>query len=370
MQKSCFSYPVEFVEDAFGESPVLADTLKKVTGSDKPKVLIVADMNVVQRTEGLGAKIGRYVQVHVIVLAGSPVVIAGGEKVKADNLQSALKVMTALLTARLGRNDAVLAIGGGTILDIAGYAAAQVRGGTRIVRLPTTPAAMLDGAFADYAAVDSASVKDALRVPSVPAAVVIDTTFADTVLDGVWRSAAAEAVRLAVASDAALMKKLEKLLPAYRERDPAALEAMAEAVCAVRAKKGGTVLGQWVALRLESLSGYKLPHGYAVAIGVCIDLGYAVEKGRMKPADRDRAVRLLAETGALDGMAHSNHLLGQTENLLFGLDAWNLTSERAAVAVPEAIGRSAEEPEPDRAALAKVMKGLVSSVTPPQNMVQ
>ena len=83
MQKSCYSYPVEFVEDVFGESSVLADLLKKATGSDEPKVLIVADMNVVQRTEGLGTKIGRYVQAHGIRLAGSPVVIAGGERINS-----------------------------------------------------------------------------------------------------------------------------------------------------------------------------------------------------------------------------------------------------------------------------------------------
>ena len=193
MQKSCFSYPVEFTEDAFGESAVLADTLRKVTGSDEPKVLIIADMNVVQRTEGLGSKIGRYVQEHKIRLAGSPVVIGGGEKIKADNLQSALKIVSEMLSAKIGRNDVVLAIGGGTILDVAGYAAAQVRGGVKLVRMPTTPAAMMDAAYAEYAAVDSATVKDALRVPSVPAAVVIDTSFAASVLDGVWRGGISEA---------------------------------------------------------------------------------------------------------------------------------------------------------------------------------
>ena len=212
MQKSCFSYPVEFTDDAFGESPVLAETLKKASGSENPRVLIVADLNVVQRTEGLGAKIGRYVQAHGICLAGSPVVMAGGEKVKADNLQSALNVVSAILSAKLGRNDIVLALGGGTVLDVAGYAAAQARGGVKIVRMPTSPAAMMDAAFADYAAVDSASVKDALRVPSVPAAVVIDFSFAASVLDGVWRGGVAEAVRLAVASDATLLKKLKKLI--------------------------------------------------------------------------------------------------------------------------------------------------------------
>ena len=360
MQKSCFSYPVEFVKDAFGESPVLADTLKKVTGSDEPKVLIVADMNVVQRTEGLGAKIGRYVQAHGIVLAGSPVVLAGGEKVKADNLQSALKIVTAILSAKLGRRDAVLAIGGGTLLDIAGYAAAQVRGGVRLIRMPTTPAAMMDAAFADYAAVDSASVKDALRVPSVPAAVVIDTVFAVSVLDGVWYGGIGEAVRLAVASDAALMKKLVKLAPAYHERDPAALDEVVEAVCAVRAKKGGTSFAQWGAMRLESLSGYKLPHGYAVAIGIRLDLEYAAEKGLLKPADRDVAVKVLQDCGALDGMTHSVHLLGQVDNLLLGLNAWSLSSDETGIVLPTALGKSKVEESLDRTVFAKVAKSLAS----------
>lgn len=358
MQKSSYSYPVEFAEDAFGESSVLADTLKKVTGSDEPKVLIVADMNVVQRIEGLGSKIGRYVQEHGIRLAGSPVVIGGGEKVKTDNLQSALKIVSEILSAKIGRNDAVLAIGGGTILDVAGYAAAQVRGGVKLVRMPTTPAAMMDAAYADYAAVDSATVKDALRVPSVPAAVVIDTGFAASVLDGVWRGGIGEAVRLAVALDAALFKKIEGWAEAYRARDGKVFSELVQAVHAVRAKKGGTPFAQWAAFRLESMSGYKLPHGYATAIGICVDLGYAAEKGLVKPADRDRVVGLLGSCGALDGLNHSGHLLNQPENLLFGLDAWALSTGSPAVAIPCRLGKTKDDSEPDRQVFAKVLKDL------------
>ena len=358
MRKSCFSYPVEFTEDAFGESGVLADTLKKITGSDEPRVLIVADMNVVQRIEGLGTKIGRYVQTHGIRLAGSPVVISGGEKVKADNLQSALRIVSEMLSAKVGRNDVVLAIGGGAILDVAGYAAAQVRGGVRLVRMPTTPAAMMDAAYADYAAVDSATVKDALRVPSVPAAVVIDVTFAAPVLDGVWRGGIGEAVRLAVASDAALFKRLEALADGYCARNGKAFRELVEAVYAVRAKKGGTSLGQWEAFRLESMSGYKLPHGYAVSIGVCADIGYAVGRGLMKSADGDRVIALLRACGALDGLVHSGHLLGQTANLMLGLDAWALSSGSPAIRVPSGLGKSVEEPEPDRKAFEDAFKGL------------
>ena len=358
MQKNCFSYPVEFVEDVFGASDVLANTLKKVTGSDEPKVLIVADMNVVQRIEGLGSKIGRYVQEHGIRLAGSPVVIAGGEKVKADNLQSALKIVSEMLQAKIGCDDVVLAIGGGTLLDVAGYAAAQVRGGVKIVRMPTTPAAMMGAAYADYAAVDSATVKDALRVPSVPAAVVIDTSFAASVLDGVWRGGIGEPVRLAVAADAALLKKVEAAAEDYRGRDMSALATIVRAVQAVRAKKGGTQLGQWAALRLESMSGYKLPHGYAVPIGLCIDLGYAVRKELLKPADRDRVVGLLRSCGALDGLNHSGHLLGQADNLLCGIDAWMLTFGGEEFPVCGGIGKSGTESGPDREVYRQVLKEL------------
>jgi len=359
MQKNCFSYPVEFAEDVFGASSVLAETLKKVTGSENPNILIVADMNVVQRTEGLGSKIGHYVREHGLRLAGSPVVMAGGEKVKADNLQSALKVVDAILSAKLGCNDVVLALGGGTILDVAGYAAAQVRGGVKVVRLPTTPAAMTGAAYAGYAAVDSATVKDALRVPSLPAAVVIDPGFAATVLDGVWRGGIGEAVRLGLAADATWLKKVVQLMPAYRERDAEALETVVRGVYALRAKKGECLFGLWAPPRLESMSGYKLPHGYAVSIGLCIDVGYADVRGFLKAGDRDKVVGALEACGALDGRAHSGHLLNQPDNLLQGLDSWALTTGPSGLPVLNGIGKTKTEAEPDREAFRQAIKNLL-----------
>ena len=59
---SCCKYPIEFVEDIFGESSELAEIVKKRANGDEPRILLVADMNVVHRTEGLGSKIGRYLQ--------------------------------------------------------------------------------------------------------------------------------------------------------------------------------------------------------------------------------------------------------------------------------------------------------------------
>lgn len=362
MQKSCCNYPVEMIDDAFGESDALAAVLRAAAGVDSPRVQIVADMNVVQRTAGLGAKIGRYVQEHGLRLADSPAVIAAGEKIKADGLRSMIRVAASLLDAKLGKEDLVLAIGGGTLLDVACYAAAQIRGGVKVVRMPTTPAAMMDAAFAEYAAVNSSTVKDALRVESRPAAVVIDRTFGATVLDGVWRGGISEAVRLALACDSSLFRKLKELAPAYLAREPEALCEIVEAVVALRKKKGPTQLAEWAALRLESMSSYKLPHGYAIAIGICIDTAYAVETGRMKEADGAAVVGLLESLGALDGLKHSRHLFVQDENLVYGLDAWRLATGSASIVVPAGIGKSTAEREPDRETFKAVLRKLATSM--------
>ena len=361
MQKNSCNYPVEFVDDVFGDSPELAKVIKKHSKSDEPRILIVADMNVVHRTEGLGSKIGKYLQTHGISLVASPVVVAGGEKIKADNLQSALKVVSAILEAKLGADDCVVALGGGTLLDVAGYAAAQVRGGIGLVRIPTTVAAMIDGAFADYAAVDSVNVKDALRVPSVPLAVLIDTSFAKTILDGVWRGGIGEAVRLAVSYDSSLFKKIEKLAERYRERDFDAMDELVRSAVSIRRKKGSSTLSEWCAARLESMSAYKLPHGYAVTIGMCIDAEYAVRRGYLKEKDRDAIRALLAAVGALDGLQHSRHLFSQADNVLFGLDAWRLSTGSEEIVIPGGIGKLKDEDEPDREIFKEALSSLCSA---------
>ncbi len=354
-------YQIEIAEDVFAEgNAMLADTLKAIAGPGAAKVALVADANVVQRTEGLGLKIGRYFKEHGITLAASPVVISGGEKIKADGLQNATLVATSLIDARIGVNDFVIALGGGTVLDVAGYAAAQVRGGLKVVRMPTTPAAMIDAAFADTAAVDGVAVKDALSVRCEPAAVVVDPTFAKTVLDGVWCAGFGEAVRYAAVCDAALMKRLAKRAEAIKARD---FDAMRDTIADCAKSRGGSPFApfaQWCAARLESMSGYKLPHGYAIAIAICIDCAYSVKKGFMSEGNQELVCRALADCGALDGLPHSHYLLANHESLMRGIDAWSLARGSEAIALPGALGKSVEERVPDRAAYAEVLEGLLA----------
>lgn len=355
---------IRFVDGMFSpESSALYDILSSVAGVENPRVMLVADSNVVHRQEGLGTAIGKYVQTYGIVLAGSPVVVGGGEKAKCDEWQSVQRVMTATLEAKVGVNDVMLAIGGGAVLDVAGYAAAQARGGIKLVRVPTTPAAMVDAAYATSAAMNMCGIKDALKVPSRPDAVVIDVTLAGTVLDGVWRGGFGEIVRQAAVIDPALMKKIAKNPEALKERDLDVLGAMVRASVETRVKKGATDFAQWCALRLEAMSGYKLPHGYAVPISVCIECAYAVERGFLKAADQETICGTLAECGALDGLHHSFHLLAQPERILFGLDAKELSSGSPAIVLPAGIGKQIVDEAPDRELYKKVIKEFLAVST-------
>lgn len=353
------SYPVRFADDVFGAgSGTLAEMLRGITGSDEPRVMLIADANVVQRTEGLGTNIGKFVKENGVRLVGTPVVIGGGEKAKFDGQQNARRTAAAAIEGRIGAGDAAIVIGGGSVLDFAGFVASQVRGGIPIVRIPTTVASMLDGAFAEYAALDMPGVKDALRVPCHPAGVVIDTKFASTVLDGVWRGGIGEMIRYAASADAALFRKIAKNVGTLRDRDSALMSELVKECVESRVRKGGCDFALWSASRLEAMSSYKLPHGYAVPIAMCIDCAYAVERSIMSESDQELVCRTLADSGALDGLQHSLYLLAQPESILRGLDAWRLNTGSEAVTLLSGVGKTVVEETPDRAVFDKVIRGF------------
>ena len=349
--------PVRFVEGIFGENDATtADLLRTVAGTKTPRVFLIADENAVRRQEGLGSRIGRYFQSQGIVLIGTPIVLMGGEKMKSDNFQTAFRVISGLLEAKVGAQDLVMVLGGGALFDVAGYAASQVRGGIRVVRVPTTPTAMVDAAFAPTAAMNFPGIKDALRVPNLPSAVLIDCALAMTVLDGVWRGGLGEMVRQAAVTDAALMKKIAAKASDFAKRDKATFVELVQALVESRAKKGPTDFALWSAGRLESMSNYRLPHGYAVPISICIDCAYALETKVIKESDQETICRALADGGALEGLAHSHHLLSQAPMILCGLDAWILSTGSSSLTIPTGLGKSMQVTEPSREVFTKVIK--------------
>ena len=347
---------VKLTDNVFSEANTdLAEALRKVSKSDEPRVVLVSDMNVVNQTEGLGKKIGTYFNEHGIKLCGKPVVLSGGERIKLDNMNSAARAMNGILDAKLGKNDIVLALGGGTVLDVAGYAAAQVRGGTKLVRIPTTVAAMIDAAYAETASLDSSKVKDAFRIPSVADAILVDRKFAMTILDGVWRAGFSEAARLAAACDAKLMDFILEEAENIRRKDEDTMFEVIERCFKVRQKKDPKNFGEWSAVRLESMSGYKLPHGYAIAIGVMIDATYSMLKGFLSQDEWRQIADFMNKCGAMDGAVHSRHLVNQVDTVMFGLDAWELAYGDEGIYIPNGLGKLVQDKKPDRETMRKAI---------------
>lgn len=352
------AFPVRFAADAFGEESNLADILRESAGSDNPRVMIVADANVVNHTDGLGMKIGRYLKSHSLELAAQPVVLGGGERMKCDAGRGAMRLVAMMLEAQIGKNDVVVAMGGGVLLDMAGYAAAQVRGGLNLVRMPTSTAAMVDACFAEYAALNGKSVKDAIRVPSTPAAVVVDVTFAKTNLPKVYSAGFAEAIRIGAVQDGRLVKMIADRIDLVKEGDLRFLEKIVRRSAELRAANGQPQFALWCAARLEAMSNYRLPHGYAIPIAICIDAAYSAEKEYLAETEQATICRTLYDIDALGGLHHSVHIVSNVDALLGGLDGWRLSSGSEAIELPGAVGERIVESTPDRDAYAKVLRDL------------
>lgn len=312
MRKNLLKYRAEVVKGVFGESDALAETLAETLG-EGGRVLLAADTNVVSHTNGLGAKIGRYVTAHGIRLTGRPVVVQGGEKAKHEDLASVFSVVDAGVRAHLGAGDCILALGGGTTFDLAGWAAVQL-GGVKVVRVPTTPASMTGAAFADNAAIDRCGHKDAVKFESLPAAVLVDVDFLGTVMEGVWRAGAGEIACLA-AQDDKLRAEFVDFAPRYAQRDYEAFAKMAERVIDFRRSHVDLRIAEPIAARLEEMSSFRLPHGYAIPLALLIEMVARTARGEMS-AKAAKEIRSALETcGSLEGLYHSHHLLMRREEI-------------------------------------------------------
>ncbi len=242
-------------------------------------------------------------------LAAAPLIIPGGEPCK-NHWQRVEQIWTAINNAGIDRHSAVIAIGGGALLDLAGFASATAHRGVRHVRLPTTTLSQGDGGVGVKNGVNFFNKKNWVGTFAVPRAVVNDHRFLATLPDSDKRDGIIEAIKVALIRDAAFYAELEQNGDALGALDDSFLrriirrsaELHVEHICT-----GGDPFelgsarpldfGHWVAHRLEPMSGFAVSHGKAVATGVAVDLLYAKHKGLLSSADCDRIVTLIERAG-------------------------------------------------------------------------
>jgi 3-dehydroquinate synthase len=243
-------------------------------------------------------------------LAGRPFetcVLAGGESQKT--LGNVAVIIDALVAARLNRDGAVLALGGGVIGDIAGFAAASYQRGIAIVQLPTTLLAQVDSSVGGKTGVNHPGGKNLIGAFHQPSAVITDTDTLSTLPDRQLRAGLAEVVKAALVADAAFFDWLEANLQRLLAKEPAAL---AEAICRACAIKAAIVaederelgrrallnLGHTFGHAIEAGAGYgAVLHGEAVAAGLVLAAELSARLGRLPGAQARRLRELLTAAG-------------------------------------------------------------------------
>jgi 3-dehydroquinate synthase len=219
------------------------------------------------------------------------------------------KVCEAIIAARVERNDLIVALGGGVIGDLAGFAASCARRGLDFVQVPTTLLAQVDSSVGGKTGINSRQGKNLIGAFHQPALVIADTALLDTLPKREFRAGYAEVAKYGLLGDAAFFAWLEKNWQDVFAGGPAREHAIA--VCC-RAKAGIVArderetgerallnLGHTFGHALEAGCGFssRLLHGEAVALGIALAFEFSAKKGLIAASDAARASTHLAAVG-------------------------------------------------------------------------
>lgn len=307
-----FDYPVCFTQNVFDPgNPRLAEILAGREPHRRHRVTAVIDAGVAALWPSLPGDLAAYAAAHPdrMAVVGEPLVVPGGEAGKNDPAHVDA-VLGHLRRLGIDRQSFLLAIGGGALLDLAGYAAAICHRGVRLVRLPTTVLAQNDSGVGVKTAVNAFGAKNFLGTFTPPFAVINDAAFLKTLPPRDSRSGLAEAVKVAAIRDRDFFDWLNRHADALAGFEPAAMAPMIRRCAELHLRHiagGGDPFefgsarpldfGHWAAHKLEMITANRLRHGEAVAIGIALDTRYAVRTGRLPAADGEAVVGLLERLG-------------------------------------------------------------------------
>jgi 3-dehydroquinate synthase len=237
----------------------------------------------------------------------SSLILPDGEAYKT--LESAARVFEALAQLKASRDACVIALGGGVIGDLAGFAAACWMRGIAYVQMPTTLLAMVDSSVGGKTAVDLAQGKNLVGAFHQPRAVIADTDTLATLPARELHAGFAEVVKYGALGDAAFFGWLEDRAERLLARDAESLadaiahccEQKAAIVARDETERGERALlnfGHTFGHAFETATGYgSLLHGEAVAIGMCVAARLSTQLGFASEADARRLTALLARFG-------------------------------------------------------------------------
>ncbi len=273
----------------------LAGLVESVRASS---VLLLTDENARPHAARARASLGDAQVVEVVLPAGE----------LHKTLASVEQIWDAALAARVDRDALVLAVGGGVVGDLAGFAAATLLRGIAVAHVPTTLLAMVDSAVGGKTGIDRPEGKNLVGAFHQPRFVLADLTTLGSLPDRELVAGLAEVVKSAWLAGEAEVRALEHDAPALRARDTSALrraismslQLKASIVGADPTERGARAhlnLGHTIGHAIETASGYALRHGEAVALGLIAALRIGSRLGDADAIDVARMTALLAALG-------------------------------------------------------------------------
>ncbi len=369
-----FQYKVYFTSGLFNISnPLLNDFFSgnRIVGIQQ-KILFVVDQGVIDFHPNLKQQIEQYFAAFPTVIpVAEIVVIAGGEAAK-NNVAFLDRIVDAVNIHGVDRHSYLAAIGGGSILDLAGFGAAISHRGIKHIRIPTTVLSQNDSGIGVKNGINYKGKKNFVGTFAPPVAVFNDDQFLTTLGDRDWRSGVSEAIKVALIKDASFFEWLEENGSKIAGRDLDAMNYLIKKCAALHLEhirsgdpfETGSArpldFGHWSAHKLEQLTNFTVLHGEAVAMGIALDSVYSGLTGRLQQKEVNRIINLLLAVGF--EITHPFMQLTHDDSpVLLGLEEFREhLGGRLTITLLTAIGKGVEVHEMDIPLLQKAAEQVNS----------
>ena len=375
-----FSYDVHFTREVFKpENRLLASVMAapETPASGIPpaasRVLVCIDSGVAACHPDLPEQVQAYFRRYAadIQPAAPPHIVPGGEQAKNDR-QNVHRIMTALAACRLDRQSYVIAVGGGSVLDMVGFTAAVIHRGLRLIRIPSTVLAQNDAGVGVKNGINALGAKNFIGTFAPPYAVINDATLLTTLSTEDWRGGIAEAIKVALIKDRDFFEYICLQAEALKARNLHVMEELVRRCAVLHLEHIRTQgdpfefgssrpldFGHWSAHKLEVMSRFRIGHGQAVAIGIALDSCYARMAGFITAADSRRILDCLLACGlpVWDPLLEKRDEEGNYE-ILKGLEEFREhLGGKLCITLPSPPGHKVEVHEMD---IRRITDGIMS----------
>jgi 3-dehydroquinate synthase len=371
-----YGYPVHFTAGVFGPGNSLLSEILLPPGSEVvPRILLLLDGTLDTALPELKDRMARYFHRLNLDLAGDPMVLPGGEQCKND-LSVLHSIYDAVADRGIDRHSYIIVVGGGALIDVAGFAAATAHRGIRLIRIPTTVLAQNDASVGVKNGLNFAGRKNFIGSFAPPNAVINDLELLETLEERDRRAGLAEAIKVALIRDQQFFEWMEANAEALNRfvlgGAPGPEVQYVIYRCAElhlkQISNGGDPFetgsarpldfGHWSAHFLEEISQHSIRHGEAVCMGMVLDSLYSQSVGLLSGDQRDRILGLVQK---LDFPIASD--LWKKLDVKSALESFreHLGGE-LCITLLKAVGKGVEVHEIDNAMMQKLAESLTSGI--------